>query len=264
VQEETKLRAYVSYGRVLPAFRRRGIGGALYRHNMQVLSRAAQQHPQDGPRVAELWPAAGETGLIAMAEKYGYRPTAFFGLMVRPDLENIPDAPMPAGLEVRSALREHYRAIWEADDDAFKDHWGYVPPTEKGYAAFLSDPYFEPALWRVAWAGDQVAGMVRSFINEAENVDFNRQRGWTEYISVRRPWRRMGLARSLLAQSLYVIKERGMTEAALGVHTDNPNGAYQLYEGLGFRLVDRMTVYQKPMELSHGENDDAVLTKHNQ
>jgi ribosomal protein S18 acetylase RimI-like enzyme len=62
---------------------------------------------------------------------------------------------------------------------------------------------------------------------------------------VRRPWRRRGLARSLLVQSLHAIKERGMTEAALGVDTQNPTGALRLYESVGFRPVKRFTAYQK-------------------
>jgi hypothetical protein len=39
-----------------------------------------------------------------------------------------------------------------------------------------------------------------------------------------------------------------MTETALGVDTQNPNGALQLYESMGFRPVRRNTVYRKPME----------------
>jgi ribosomal protein S18 acetylase RimI-like enzyme len=92
---------------------------------------------------------------------------------------------------------------------------------------------------------DQVAGMVRSFINHDENVEYERQRGWTEDICVRRPWRRRGLARALLVKSLHAIKERGMNETALGVDTDNPNGALRLYESVGFQMTKRFFVYRK-------------------
>jgi len=60
-----------------------------------------------------------------------------------------------------------------------------------------------------------------------------RRRGYTESISVRRPYRRRGLARALIAQSLHAVKERGMEEAALGVQTENIHGAFRLYESMG-------------------------------
>jgi hypothetical protein len=38
-----------------------------------------------------------------------------------------------------------------------------------------------------------------------------------------------------------------MTEVALGVHTENPNGAYDLYAGLGYEVVGTWTTYRKPL-----------------
>ena len=90
--------------------------------------------------------------------------------------------------------------------------------------------------------------MVLNFIRHDENEEYNRQRGYTETICVRRPWRRRGLARALIARSFKVIKGQGMTEAALGVDTESPTGALQLYEGMGFRPVKRASVYRKLME----------------
>ena len=52
----------------------------------------------------------------------------------------------------------------------------------------------------------------------------------------------------MIVQSLYAIKERGMTEAALGVDTQNTSGALHLYESVGFRPVSRHNIYNKPME----------------
>jgi ribosomal protein S18 acetylase RimI-like enzyme len=37
-----------------------------------------------------------------------------------------------------------------------------------------------------------------------------------------------------------------MTEAALGVDTDNPGGAFQLYTKLGFELRNYEAVYARP------------------
>lgn len=41
---------------------------------------------------------------------------------------------------------------------------------------------------------------------------------------------------------------QGMEEAALGVDTDNPSGALQLYKGMGFHETRREANYRKPLE----------------
>jgi GNAT superfamily N-acetyltransferase len=186
-----------------------------------------------------------EVARRSVMQKAGYFEARYHYTMVRPDLEDIPELPLPEGLEIRPVLPEHYRAIWEADQEAFRDHWGYSEPTESSYQGWIEDPDFDPRLYQVAWDGDQVAGMVQAFINERENKEYNRLRGWTEGIAVRRPWRRRGLARALLTRALCAVKECGMQEAALGVDALNPNGALNLYESVGFRQVSRMTVFRK-------------------
>ncbi|MCK4310901.1 MAG: GNAT family N-acetyltransferase, partial [Methanomicrobia archaeon] len=106
---------------------------------------------------------------------------------------------------------------------------------------------FDPTLWQIAWAGDEIAGMVQSYINKKENEKYNRERGYTENICVRRPWRKRGLAKALIARSFKIIKERGMTEAALGVDTENPSGALRLYKSMGFKVAKQFAAYRKPL-----------------
>jgi mycothiol synthase len=155
---------------------------------------------------------------------------------------------LPEGVEVREVKPEHYHAIWHAEAEAFLDHWGAEPIDEEDYPRWLDQTPFQPHLWRVAWDGDEVVGMVRNYIDEESNARFNRKRGYTEDISVRRQWRRKGVARALIARSFVVHKEQGMTEAALSVDTENPNGALQLYESMGFEVTKRGAAYRKAME----------------
>ena len=165
--------------------------------------------------------------------------------MVRSLDDPVEVIPLPEGLEVRPTLPDHYRTIWDAGQEAFQDHWNYIPEPEEEYQKLLLSPDFNPDLWQVAWDDDQVAGMVLNFVNPEENREYRRERGYTEGISVRRPWRRRGLARALLTRSLQMFKEMGMQEAALGVDSQNPNGALHLYETVGFRVVRRELVYRK-------------------
>ena len=167
--------------------------------------------------------------------------------MVRPSVDDLPEHSLPEGVEIRPARDEDLRAIWEAEVDAFRDHWGYVEQSEVGYQRFLAFPYNDPTLWKIAWDDEGVAGQVKSFIDTAQNDEFDRKRGWTEAISTSRRWRRRGVAKALIVESIRELASRGMTEVALGVHTENPNGAYDLYESLGYEVVSTLTTYRKPL-----------------
>jgi ribosomal protein S18 acetylase RimI-like enzyme len=241
-------RIYQHFGFMNPEWRRKGIGQAMLRHAEQRLREIAAGHLQDHPGFYESFATNTEVGCNVLLLSEGYTTARHAFNMVRPDLENIQDYKLPEGLEVRPVQPEHYRLIYEASQEAFQDNWGFSPEDTEPLEAWLDNPNFDPTLWRVAWDGDQVAGMVLSFIDIAENLEYNRKRGYTENICVRRPWRRRGLARALIALSLHAIKERGMTEAALGVDSQNETGALQLYESVGFRMVKRFSFYRKPME----------------
>ncbi|MEW5872177.1 MAG: GNAT family N-acetyltransferase [Chloroflexota bacterium] len=239
---------YQHFGFLLPDWRRRGIGRAMLRYNQQRLRQIAAGHSSGAQRYFESWAADTEQSATALMLSEGFTAIRHSYTMVRSDLGQVPEAPMPPGLEVRPVAPEHYRAILEASKEAFRDHWGYSETMEPTLEQFLEDPNFDPSLWRVAWQGEQVAGMVLSYIDPRENAEYNRKRGWTENICVRRPWRKRGLARSLLVQSLVAVRERGMTEAALGVDTQNVSGALHLYESVGFRPVKRFSNYRKVFE----------------
>jgi mycothiol synthase len=249
-QEENGPRLYGHIGVSTPASRGRGLGRTALRWLEGRLRAIAAEHPTGTERFFQTFVVATETARIALLASAGYHPARYGYDMVRPLDQPVAVTPLPAGLEVRPAQPEHYRAIWEADAEAFRDHWGYVPPTETNYQGWLAGNYFQPYRWQIAWdtANNQVAGMVQNFVNEQENREYNRRRGYTEGISVRRPYRRLGLARALLTRSLRIFQDQGYTEAALGVDAQNPNGALRLYESVGFRVERQAFVYRKPLE----------------
>lgn len=243
-------RRYVHEGYLVPVWRGKGIGWAMLNFNEKRILEIASTHAQDEPGFFQVKAANSEVAKTQLLQDAGYRPVRYFCEMVRPDLENIPHFALPPGLEIRPVLPEHYRPIWEANNEAMGDHWDHVDYSEEDYQFWLQgDEEFQPELWKIAWdiATNQVAGMVLGFIDEDQNTKFNRKRGWTEDICVRRPWRNRGLAHALIIETLREFKSRGMTESALNADTENLSGAFQLYESLGFRTVKTTTVYQKPI-----------------
>lgn len=243
------------FGNVLPAWRRKGIGSALLqfnegRHHQTAIGlKRSGELPGDSPCLLDNFTSSTEVDRINLLELRGYTAVRYAYDMVRPDLENIPDLPLPPDVEIRLVEPEHMRLIWKASNEAFLDHWGYIPDPWENFESFMKDPDYDPSLLRVAWQGDQVAGMVLSFIDKDQNEMYGRKRGYTENICVRRPWRKRGLAKALIASSLFALKERGMTEAGLGVDAENTSGALNLYEHMGFRVVKKNIIYRKPLNV---------------
>jgi mycothiol synthase len=212
---------------------------------------AHAQGPVDRPRTASISTMLEPAGAQAALEARGFLPVRYSFEMLRPTLDDIPDRVLPVGLEVRSAEPSQLRRIWEAEVEAFAGHWG--APEDGGAEArwqeFLADPLRDLSLWQVAWDGDEIAGMVRSFINANEHARFGVRRGWCENISTRAPWRGRGVASALISRALSVLRERGMTEAALRVDAQNETGALRLYQAMGFREAARETEWRRPLVL---------------
>ena len=199
----------------------------------KLVEMTANETPK-GEKLFSVWRKMKGEKQIELFKKNGYHHTRYFFEMTRPIEKPIGEHPLPNGLEIRPVKPEHYRKIWVAEHEAFKDHWGYEPPNEKQYEAWHKDRLFSPHLFKVAWEGDEICGMVGNFFDEKENKEFNRLRGYTEDIFVRRPWRKRGLAKALIAESIQMFKDMGMTETALGVDAENPNGALKLYTDMGY------------------------------
>jgi mycothiol synthase len=246
-QEPDGPRVYRHVCFVDPAHGRRGIGAALFAWNESRLRDIAGGHDGVQETLLEVWSNDRNEGATALARAFGYEPITYAAEMVRPTVDDLPEHPLPDGLEIRPVREEDIRTIWEADVEAFRDHWGFVEQTETDYQRFRAYPYLDPTLWKVAWDEQGVAGQVKSFIDTAANEEHGRKRGWTEQISTARRWRRRGVAKALIVESIRELASRGMTEVALGVHTENPNGAFDLYAGLGYEVVKTWTTYRKPL-----------------
>jgi GNAT superfamily N-acetyltransferase len=240
-------RIYFFFARLLPAWREQGIRRALMHILQNRLRQIAATHPQTGVKFLSSWGDESETDWLRLLKEDGFEVVRYGFDMVRPSLDNIPDCPLPDGLEVRRGTLAEWRQIWEAAREAFRDHWGMPEWPEASFEGESEYATFNPNLWQIAWAGNEVAGGVLNFIDAVENEANERQRGYTETIFVRRPWRKQGVAQALIARSLQLLKEERMTEAALGVDGESPTGALHLYRKMGFVEVKRGETFRKPL-----------------
>jgi mycothiol synthase len=243
------LREFRMGAMVDPEWRRRGIGTWLEHVLEEHLTGLAGRYPSERPVVFGTWVADCETDRIALVRRFGFEPVRYFFDMARPSLDDIEEPVMPVGLELRPIRTDQLKQLWDADIEAFMDHWGGFDGSNERFEQWKTDPKFDPSLFVVAWDGDEIAGAVINEINEAENAAFHRKRGWLHSVFVRRAWRRRGLGRAIVLRSLQVFRDVGMTSAGLGVDADNPTGALGLYTSTGFEVEMRSAAYRRPMEV---------------
>lgn len=241
-------REYRLDGEVDPAFRRLGIGTALLEDGMRRQRELQATEAAEGnakPPIFGSWSTERQPGDTALLEAAGFEPKRWFFEMVRPNLDDIPELPLPDGLEIRPIDRSMARQVWDADIEAFQDHWGGFDGSEEHLQRWLDNPNTDLSLWLIAFDGDEVAGGIINGIDPDQNAALGIQRGWLNSVFTRRAWRRRGLASALIVESFRRLRDRGMTSAALGVDADNPSGALGLYEGLGFEVDMRSTAWRK-------------------
>ncbi len=244
------VRTYEHAAHLVPEWRRDGLRKAMLQENERRLREIASKHPEEVTKIFEARANSTENDWRALLEEEGYRPFRHNLLMVRPNLDGIPDLPLPEGVEMRPVRPEQHRAIFKAAEIAFREEPNFSEEswTEEGFKALTEWRAFKPEIWQVAWAGDVVAGAVMNIIDEVENKKFGRNRGETMAIFVGRKFRNRGLASALIARSFDVLRREGMDEVALGVDYENPSGACRIYERLGFRKSQQYTRYRKSLD----------------
>lgn len=235
---------YFLGGAIVPEWRRRGIGSAIVDWQEAALRGISQEQASAAPRLFQAWTPTSRVGKVALFHNKGYTDARFSFDMQRADLENLPPIALPRGIEVRPAAPSQFRKIWQAKEEAFQGQWGSYRGTEAHYQMWLQDPHFDPTLWQVAWAGDEIVGSALNIIKPAaENADS--PSGVIEELTVARGWRKRGLGGALLAASFHTFKSRGLTQAEISVDSQNESGALRLYESVGFRTLRTAVVLQK-------------------
>ena len=137
--------------------------------------------------------------------------------------------------------------VWDALVDGFRDHRHKPESTDEDRERFLDNPVHDPSLWVIAFDGDEIAGGVVNIVDPEENAQTGNRRGYVEAVFTRPAWRRRGLARALVAESLVRLRDRGMTSALLGVDGANPNQAMTLYEDIGFEIAATELEWRRPL-----------------
>ena len=218
----------------------RGVGTALVRLIDARAAALVGRAPEGARVVVGNGVLANDPAAHAILEAEGYALVRTHWRMAI-TLDAPPPTPdWPKGIAVRTFAPGHDdRAVFDAVEEAFTDHWGHTPRAFEEWIARTRREDFDPSLWFLAMDGDTIAG-----------VALCRRRpdhGWLSTLAVRCPWRKRGLGLALLRHTFAEFYARGERSVALGVDAQSLTGATRLYERAGMRPLVHYDSYEKEL-----------------
>jgi mycothiol synthase len=189
-----------------------------------------------------VWTSATDTRVVSAFERLGFSP-ARHSYRMEIDLAEEPAEPVwPARVSVRTLADGQERTIYDAFMEVWQDTSDPPHDTFEDWSHWMTRAEtFEPSLWFLALAGDELAGFAvcRQDTNDPAA-------GHVELLGVRRSWRRQGLGHALLLHSFRAFRRRGWTRGTLGVDASSPTGATRLYERAGMSIYRDTLFLERP------------------
>ncbi|HKV84588.1 MAG TPA: GNAT family N-acetyltransferase, partial [Ktedonobacterales bacterium] len=242
--EEDGTVVYLHLGWLLPEWRGKGIGVAMFRAaEARCRERAtAEQSAMTAVYATNATSTEREATALTLANGYTVvRRLADMKLMARIPAE---EPPLPAGVETRPVVPDDYPAIYRGFRRIWTGLWGVEQETDDTYQEFLDDlvnvPGYHPDLWWIAWSGDEVVGLVFCHLYD----------GFADVteVGVRADWQRRGLARALLVRAMRAVPAHGVDDIRIVTDAEDGRGARSLYESVGFRCLKEHILYRKPIQ----------------
>lgn len=186
-----------------------------------------------------------ETDVVrrALLERRGFaRGEYALNYMEQALTELIADAPLPEGFEVRPVApgEAEAEARARASYGAFQSSWEWAPYLAR-YRRFARSPVYKRERDLAAVAPDgRIAAFAIWWPDDVNGV------GLFEPVGAHPDFQRRGLGRAVVLEGLRRMRARGLARAIVCSEADNP-GAVALYEACGFRAVNRLLLYEKPI-----------------
>jgi mycothiol synthase len=139
------------------------------------------------------------------------------------------------------------RAIYEAHQDAFRDHRNFIArDRDEGFKRWSywlkgDERVYDPSLWLIALIDGEIAGVALCDRYHSSYPD----EGYISVLGVRREYRGRGIAKSLLNRAFRQFWERGTKKACLFVDGSSITGADKLYRSVGMHVSKGYATYEK-------------------
>ena len=239
------------WGRVHPEYHGVGIGTYLFNWGEERVRQAIEDCPADARVAYRTGTVNTLRPPIALFESLGLALIRHSFRMVI-ELDKKPPKPIwPAGITLRTVTdpEADVETIYRVDNDAFKDHFGYIEqPFETELALFRNwllndESLIDPSLWFIAMDGNEPIGYALCAGWDHEVRDFGHING----LGVLRSHRRLGIGLALLHHAFGEYFRRSKKGISLGVDAENLTGALRLYKKAGMHVHRQFDLYEKEL-----------------
>ncbi len=242
--EQSIVRATCS-GAVHPAWRDRSIGTSLVAWQIDVSRHLLAASGLEGPAQIAHFADESVTGMVDLLVRNGFSPRRWFTQMRRDLSEPIPEITLGPYLSVVPWTESLSDAVRRAHNQAFADRGESPALTPAQWDRMMADVVREWSFVALDRSTDRarVAGYVLASRWEEDWPALGWREGYIEALGVLAPWRRRGVASSLLCHTMRAFRDSGMDYAGIDVDLDDPAGAQHLYAQLGFEPTHRTVLY---------------------
>ena len=185
-----------------------------------------------------------DTRRMAFLEQHGFQYSGHFAEvnMIRSLAEPIPEPSVPDGYQVREIAPTGELANRASAQREVWHPWTVGEVSDDDYARMMQLPCYHRDLDIVTVAPDGViAAYVNGWIDPLNRIgDFGPVGALAAY-------RRLGLTRAALLESLRRMQAHGMDRVCISTGVSN-EPAQRLYQSIGFKIVNRYLDYEKPGE----------------
>ena len=220
------------------AYHQHPIGTYLLRFAEEHAHALLDAYPE-APRTFYTWSFTSDMSNLLTQESFKVESSDY---RMRIIFDEPPTAPRSIeGVTIRPFVPgQEERAIYNVIAETFPDIDGkpYRPYADWYEGMFEKNSSADPSMFYVAIVDGEVVGITLCRIYPQEH------NGHVSQVGVRRPWRKRGVARALLATAFGEYYRRGVREVLLDMDSTNQTGAWELYHRAGMHVrsqVDYMT-----------------------
>lgn len=221
---------------VHPEHRRSGVGRAL-------IEELLRQAPDGRLR---LWAHGEQSGAAELARLLGFEHSRVLWQMRRSLFAPLPRPQVPEGVEFRPFEVGRDESAWlDLNARAFSDLPDQARWTAGDLARRMSEPWFSPAGFIMAWQGDRLVGFHWTKVHGGDgHAHLHDPIGEVYVVGVDPAAAGRGLGRALTLAGLQHLRTLDLPQAMLYVDSSNL-AAVRLYDSLGFVRWDTDVEFQR-------------------
>ncbi|MGO4955883.1 GNAT family N-acetyltransferase [Luteococcus sp. Sow4_B9] len=161
----------------------------------------------------------------------------------------LPTMPDTGEVQLQPYHPELSEQVRQAHNEAFAQSPGVHKVSRQAWEHQMRRRAARPEWSWVATHQGKVVGYAMNCANVQDWEAMGWREGWTDRLGVRPDWRGHRLGHALLIASMKSFQDAGLQGAGLGVDTDDPDGALELFTSIGYESEETVVLYGRELRV---------------